>query len=121
MVQHESNDFEDLIGHHILSDFKYVLDSVSLNQVDLDKLLDGNESVRNLDPRLADRVVEACRINELLLDERCKVIPDSILLRDLNWLKWLSIHVKMQENPHEECSHFKWKRLILNQTLNCVE
>lgn len=121
MVEHEPDNLEDLISHHVLTDLEYILDTVGLNQVDLNELFDGNKSVRHLDSRLADGVIEARRINKLLFDERREIVPHTCLLRDLNWLKRLSVHMEMQQNSHEESSHFVRELLVLDQALHCVK
>lgn len=121
MVKHELNNFENLESHHIPPDFKDVLDTSSVYQINFDELFDRNKGIWNLNSGLTDWIIEICWVDKLFFNEWWQVIPNSCLLRDLYRLQRFPIHVKMQQNSHEKRSHFIWQLIVLDETLHSIE
>ena len=101
MVKHELDDFKDLQSHHILSYLEDILNALGLMQVILHKSFDRSQRSRHRYFGLLDCVDKVLGIYVLFFDKRWKLVPDSCLRWDLDRLKWFSVHVHVQEYPHE--------------------
>ena len=86
MVKHELDDFKDLQSHHILSYLEDILNALGLMQVILYKSFDRSQRSWHRYFGLLDCVDKVLGIYVLFFDKRWKLIPDSSLRWDLDWL-----------------------------------